>query len=459
MDTNENIVNNLKYLGLDLNKIPSKWKEFKTMDFRPSKYGDERNYKVYKFIDVDDIEILLTPTNRMCDISEKYSKAAPLVAYLEPKTEKDLERNSTFLKMLTTLNKNEIAEIDKEQKELSKKIPFGVKYPRNYLWQIYYSEFSKKYFMLVTTEDLDYSAFFYLLKEKLSKKSSKIFVPISYLDYSREFLGRSEIEELEKYLCFFTKEWPQIYEVYDKDNNLGMQIVGTTIVYDNVSSIYRIKFSSKEEAQKFYTVIKALFILQTQLSHYYKFDLKLDYKGNIIFYFENKKIIFEILSSFIKAEYIKAEDKSKDVSKNQKELEKEIKALKLESSELELEYIEKEKLISTYLECRKTFFGRMKFFFKNKKTTLKGRIPRKEIKEEEKKNNEIDIVKYDEIKDHYTLEELVNLYKEVDKIETHNKSLELDIKTQKNKIENLKRKIKNATQYIEEIEKHKKSIF
>ena len=457
MDTNENVVNNLKYLGLDLNKIPSKWREFNTMDFRPSKYGDERNYKVYKFLDVDEIEILLSPTNRMCDISEKYSKAAPIIAYLEPKTEKDIERNATFLKMVASINKDEIEEIDKEQKELNKKLPFAVKYPRNYLWQIYYSEFTKKYFMIVTTEDLDYSAFFYLLKQKLAKKQTKIFVPISYLDYSREFLGKSEVEEVEKYLCFFTKEWPQIYEVYDKDNKLSMQIVGTTIVYDDIVSNYRIKLSSKEEAEKFYTLIKALFILQTQLSHYYKFDIKLDYKGNINFYFENKKIIFEILSSFIKSEYIKAEDKSKDVLSKKLELEKQFNKLKQISSELEFEYLDKEKQISTYLECRKSFIGRFKYFFKSKKV-LKGKIPRKN-KDEEQEKEEIQYVKYDEIKDRYTLEELVKLYKEVDKIETNNKSLKLDIKTLENKIENLKSKIINATKYIEEIEEHKKSIF
>ena len=456
MDTNENIVDNLKYIGLDLNKIPKKWKEYKTMDFRPSKYGDERNYKIYKYLDVNEIEILLTPTNRMCDISEKYSKAAPLIAYLEPESEKDIERNTIFLKMIENLNKKEIEEIEKEQKELNKKIPFSVKYPRNYLWQIYYSEYTNKYFMLVTTEDLDYSAFFYLLKAKLSKKTNKIFVPISYLEYSREFLGKSEIEEMEKYLCFFNKEWPQIYEIYDKDNSLSMQIVGKTLVYDNIFSNYKIKFSSKEEAQKFYTLVKALFILQTQLSHYYKFNIKLDYKGNINFYFENKKIIYEILSSFIKSEYIKADNKSKDVLKEKKEHEKEIKNLKQNSSELEQEYLEKEKQISTYLECRKTFIGRVKFFFKSKKI-LKGKSIKKNVKEESK--NDIEIIKYGEIKEHYTLEELVNLYKEVDKIETENKGLELDIKTLKNKIENLKIKIKNATQYIEEIEKHKKSIF
>ena len=37
--------------------------------------------------------------------------------------------------------------------------------------------------------------------------------------------------------------------------------------------------------------------------------------------------------------------------------------------------------------------------------------------------------------------------------------MKLDIKALNNKVENLERKIKNATLYINEIEKHKKSIF
>lgn len=76
MNTNENIVNNLKYLGLDLENIPDSIKEFVLLDYRPSKYNDEHNYKVYKYIPIKDIQILLTPTNRLCDISEKYRQSS-----------------------------------------------------------------------------------------------------------------------------------------------------------------------------------------------------------------------------------------------------------------------------------------------------------------------------------------------------------------------------------------------
>lgn len=71
-NTNDDINKKIEYIGLDLNNIPSFLKEFKTLDFRPSKNIDEKKYKVYKFLKVKDIQILLTPTNRLEDIKEKY---------------------------------------------------------------------------------------------------------------------------------------------------------------------------------------------------------------------------------------------------------------------------------------------------------------------------------------------------------------------------------------------------
>ncbi len=72
MSTNDNIIDKFKYIGLDLDNIPESIKEFDSLDYRPSKYYDEHIYKVYKYIDVNDIQILLTPTNRLCDVAEKY---------------------------------------------------------------------------------------------------------------------------------------------------------------------------------------------------------------------------------------------------------------------------------------------------------------------------------------------------------------------------------------------------
>lgn len=74
-NTNDNIKQKTEYLKLDLNNIPSFIKEFKTLDFRPSKFIDEKKYKLYKFLKVKDIQILLTPTNRLSEIKDKYRKS------------------------------------------------------------------------------------------------------------------------------------------------------------------------------------------------------------------------------------------------------------------------------------------------------------------------------------------------------------------------------------------------
>ena len=359
--------------------------------------------------------------------------------------------------MVKNMEIDKIEEIEKEQKILNNQIPFKIKYPKDYLWQIYYSEYTNKYFMLVTTEDLEYSAFFYLLKQQLAGNKGKIFVPISYTDYSREYLTRTQETDIENYLWYFTKEWPLVYEVYDKDNKLNIHITGKTNIFDEIKSDYKIKLKNKQEAEKFYKLLKALFIMQTEAPHYYNFDISIDENGGLQFSLENKKIIYEILSSFIKQEYLKAEEKNTKIKKEQVKLEKALNKIKEDSKQKEQIYLEKEKQISTFLECKKTFFGRVKYFFKNKKTI---KPKQQEIKKEEpKQSTHIEQEKYDEIKKYYTLEELIALYKKVNQNEIKVKNLRLDEKALTNRLNNLNKKIENAELYIKEIDEHKKSIF
>ena len=88
--------------------------------------------------------------------------------------------------------------------------------------------------MLVTIEDLEYSAFFYLLKKQIEDPNYEIFVPISHMEYNNNYLNKTEISEIENYIWFFTKQWPLIYEVYDNKNSLTIQIVGQTNIYENI---------------------------------------------------------------------------------------------------------------------------------------------------------------------------------------------------------------------------------
>ena len=89
----------LDYIGLDLEKIPKSLKEYSDINFRTLRGYDEKKYKQYRFIDVNDIEILLSPTNRINTIKEKYEKAMPLCYYLDSKNEENLMNFTEFLNM------------------------------------------------------------------------------------------------------------------------------------------------------------------------------------------------------------------------------------------------------------------------------------------------------------------------------------------------------------------------
>lgn len=463
IEKTESIEEKLEYLGLNLEKIPASIKKFEPLEFRIPKFYDEKQYRQYRYVPIKDIQILLSPTNRLDEIEEKYKKASPLADYLDSKKEENILKYTTFLNMLKQIKIEDIEEVEKEQANLNKEIPFKVKFEGNYLWQIYYSENTDKYFMLVPTEDSDYSTFFFLLKKQLEKKrTQKIFVPIRNVGYSKEYLKKSQFEDIENYLWLFTKDWPLIYEVYDKNNNLSIQIVGETQVYEKIRSPYKIKLNSKEEANQFYKLIKAMFILQTELPHYFTFKTNIGKSGEIEFYIEDKKIEYENISQWMNSEYKLGEERSraaKDlIDINQKKLEN----LKAEVATQEIEYLAKEKQISTFLECKKSFFGKFKYYFKYSKKKNKGEMKQKIQLGEDTKIEKINTKRKKNkttVKENYTIEELVDLYKEFEKLENTLRNIMLDINSLKLKKKNMTKKIENATLFIEEIDNHKKSIF
>ena len=318
--------------------------------------------------------------------------------------------------------------------------------------------------MLVPTEDSDYSTFFYLLKKQLEKrKTGKIFVPIRNSEYTSEFLKKSEFEDIENYLWLFTKDWPLIYEVYDKNDNLSIQIVGETEVYQKIKSPYRIKLESKDQANEFYKLLKAMFILQTEIPHYFDFKTNIEKGGEIEFYIEDRKIEYGNIVEWINSEYSLGLDKETEaeelINKNSKRLQN----LKVEIAAQEIEYLAKEKQISTFLECKKTFFGKFKYYFKYSKKKNKNKMKNEEVEEvtdvEDKEDMEELPKRRRAKKENYNIEELVALYKEIDKKETELKNIMMDINSLKLKNKNMQKKIENATAYIAEIDSHKKSIF
>ena len=417
---------------------------------------------MYKYVNIKEIEILITPENRLTDIKQRYKLASPICEYLDSEKEENIEKFAKFMKLVTTINKDRIEEITKEQEELNDKIPFEVKYPNNFIWQIYYSDYAKKYFMLVATEEQDNNALFYLLKEQIAnvraRKPRYIFVPISHMEYTGEFLSKSEIDDIENYLWYFTKEWPNIYEVFDKDNNMFIKIVGETNIYEKMRTTYSITLDTKEKAVELYKLLKAMFILATGAREEYKFVTKLNSDGEIEFWQNNTKLEYAKLSEYIKLEYLDKIDKLKYEEKEKKELKRKLAKFKNIIEDLTQEYLLRQKQIATFLECKKTFFGRVKYFFKKKKNEEKIiKKPEKREQIEEKKDETLESLYA--LKEQYTIEDLINICTKLEEVKKENTNLTLDLKAIETKEEILSKKLDNAELYIKEIDKHKKSIF
>ena len=446
-EVEKTIKKNLEYIGLNLNKIPTFLKEYEKLNFRPSKSYDDTIYKVYKYVNIKQIEILLTPLDRLTEIKEKYNIPSPIYEYLDSKNEENIEKINIFKEMILTINKDKIEEITKEQEKLNEKIPYEVKYPNNFIWQIYYSNYAKKYFMLVSTNEQDNNQLFYLLKEQIAnirtRKGRYIFTPISNMEYSGQYLTKSEISDTENYLWYFTKEWPSVYEVYDKNENMFIRIVGETKVYDEIKSSYCINLETKKEAIEFYKLLKAMFILSTGAKTDYKFYTKINSEGKIEFWNNNTKIEYSELPEFIRLEYLNKIDELKNEEKERKELKRKLAKFKEVIEDLTKEYLIRQKQIATFLECKKTFFGRVKYFFKKKKNIKEEtKIIKKTNKEEQEKDTVLDELY--KLKQNYTLEDLINICTKLEEIVKENTNYNLDITAMSTKKDILVKKIDNA---------------
>ena len=460
MATKEDIKEKLNVLGLDLENLPTFLTETNPIIFNPSRLNNDKELKVYKYVPITDIEIYCTTAHRDDPIKEKYSKSMPLGRFIE-ESEHDSEKSVELLNVFERISDISIKRVALEQSKMADKIPFTVHYPKNQLWQIYYSADTDRYFMLVSLKEDTFDELFYLLKKKIEAeqkdKNEKVFVPISYVNYSEQYLSNKEINDIENYLWVFTKNWSLTYEVHDLDDKLTVQIVGETPIYDSLKTMYKIILRSKEEADEFYKLIKALFILQTELGSRYNFTTQINESNGIEFFYEGKKITYGDLPEFIKEKYIETEAEIKKFNQKSFKLEHKLKDLKAELKKEEAEYFIKQKEISTYLECKKTFFGKVKYFFSKKKNKPKEEIEEVENKEETKEPKPIQ--GYTDDKKYHTIDDLVTVQALYEKSERYVKDLNQDIKALELKIVNTKKKIENATLYIKEIDQHKKSLF
>ena len=194
-DNNE-IIDKIKYLGMDIENINSVLSNKETKGYKLQKNIEEKIFKQYKYVPIKDIQIFISTENKKENIEKKLKNAKPISEYL-PLEGRTLEECSIFLEMIKKLDKEKVNKIEEEQEKLNKNIPFKVKYYNNYLWKVYYSESIEKYFMVFTTDELDYSVLFYLIKKQwerekqLPKKNQK-----RWLQKNNEKTGVN-------YSCFF----------------------------------------------------------------------------------------------------------------------------------------------------------------------------------------------------------------------------------------------------------------
>lgn len=433
----------LEYIGLDLDEIPEK--KLKETPIHFSSYNNAKTYKVYDYISIRDLEVLITPLERTAELKERYKTAKPLLEYL--KTE-DKKMQKTFSEVLDSASVNEIKKIEELEKSMKKELPYFIRYEKNYLWQIYYSEEDNKYFMLFPANEGETSVLFYIIKKKLERRDTKIFVPISKKDYSEEILSSSEINDIENYIWLFTNEWPNIYEVSQN----GLYVIGKTKIKGIFDSYYKNVYSSKEDANNFYMLLKAMFILTTETNYKYSFEPYVNKDGELELKYKDKIINTKNLSDFIDNQTDYQKKRRVELNREIIENEKEIKTLKEYVKKQNEIYVMQEKQIVMFLQCKKSFFKRLSYFFKSKKFTT-PKIELENNNEEKVGNTDI------ELGGSYTIKELISITTEVNNIENTARDLRADIKALKIKKENLERKIKNAASYIAEIEEHKKSIF
>ena len=467
----------LEYIGLDLENIPQKLLEAESIHF--SDFSNSNVYKVYDYVSVHDLEILITPLDRTAEIRERYKTAKPLSAYLQAD---DRNSKEIFNDVLDSASVNEMKKLE-DLKEKLKNIPYFVKYDKNYLWQIYYSKEDNKYFMLFPANEGETSVLFYIIKKKLEKEDTKIFVPINKMDYKGNLLTSAQINDIENYIWLFTNEWPNIYEVSGK----YLYVTGHTKVKKLFNTYYRNVFDNKNDAEKFYMLLKALFILTTETNYKYNFEPYVNENGELELEFNNENSN-DFVKNNRKIEGQSNEDEKKvleskkgfKANKSDSELitvqnladfvDKQVEIQSLRKTDLEEEivrneeilkelkeyvkkqndiYVMQEKQIVMFLDCKKSFFKKISYFFKAKKFVmpkLDNKIDKKSEDElgENSLEDELSIKNEINLNGSYTIKELVSVFNSANEVEIKARAVRSDLKALKLKKENYARKIENA---------------
>lgn len=453
----------LDYVELNTAKAFPRKLYSKNVEYQVAKsFDNSKIYKIYKKIDPSKVEILISNTDRTSDIKTRYNLSVPIQEYYK-------ENKDEFIALAEKTSKSKIEELENEQKEFEKHIPYFIRYENNYIWQIYYSDIEDKYFMLFPANEGETESLFFMIKQKLTGEFKNIYVPICQVEYNPlVFKDKKKISDIENYMWIYTKSWPTTYEYTDEEGNVKLYIIGETILQENFKSKYRVEINDEKELNRYYTLLKALFIITTETKYTYRFDVQIALDGSVSFLYNKKEVNIDDLQQFVTKETAKQQNLKYEIKKQIEQDEKVLCKLKDIIARQTLMYSKQEKQIVMFMDCKKSFFKKVKFFFKGgKKFTKDDKEMLTEIKEaaentknEESKSNELNID--DTILESstaFTIADFVSTTLETRKILNKQKDLKQDIKALRLKQTNMTRKIENAEKYIEEIEEHKKNIF
>ena len=412
--------------------------------------------KVYRYIPISKIEVMVTNHSRNDKIKDKLKDAIPIIDYIYSKEFKDFDRVRLEY-LLKDYNNSKYEEIDNLQKRLLEKEPFKITYEEDVFYEIYYMKEENKYLLVICTEDIVFKEIQYILQKKaqyyITRKEEYIYSGIANLEYSENFLYKEEIQELEDILWYFTKSWPITYELYNNKNEYSLEIVGNFEIYNGLTSIYRISLKNKNKAAEYLKLAKALMTLEKDTNKYLKFQTIISEKDGLEFKYNDNDIILKDIPDFLLVNYVKLYEETMVYIDENMAKELKFKRLTEEKLKKEEKLNDLQNYITTFLDSKKTFFGKFRYFLgkdplkqlEQKEKELENKKKKGDISEknnisldedEEKKLREIERKEIQELKeklnlkrDFCTIEEYIYLYKEYEKQNKKLKSYLKDIRS------------------------------
>ena len=448
----------LNYVKLHISRIPKALKAEKPQFNTLKTIDNSLLYTVYKKIPIKDIQILISNTDRTTDIKKRFNNAVPIQDYIK-------ENKDEFVELAEKTSVEKIQWIEKQQSSFEDKIPYFIKYDKNYIWQIFYSKKDDKYFMLHPAKEAETEALFYLIKEKLEKNNKYIYVPICQREIDTDIFEASKISELENYIWSFTNCWPLTMETVDEKGKETFYIVGETQIQEGFKTKYRIVIDDKEKFKNFYTLVRVLFVLMTETNYIYKINPSIDKNGELIFFYEKKQITLDNLKDFIASETARQQNLKYEYKEKIDNCNENIGKLKQILTEQSIVYSEQERQIISFMNCKKSFFKKVRFFFtNNKKMTINRKKEiikiKEQLEENENQNENVEIKQgiIEGLSEIFTINDLIKTTLEANKEYNDLCMYEKDLEMLKIKQKNMIKKIENADKYLDEIEQHKKSL-